>query len=199
MKIRTGSVLWEISFPLTAVMTCVILYDSSLSVVICFVSVLLHECGHMILMYCFGRKPERIRLTLFDIAIIDRGKYKLDFFRETAVTLGGVSANLAAALVCVPLFVQTGSQIAERLISTNLTLAFFNILPVYSLDGGQALSLLLCRYLDIRKALIICDIVSVIVLIPLCTFGFYVLIETGYNFSVLLTSVYLIIVLIRKS
>ena len=69
MKIKTGSLIWEISFPLAAVMTAVILYDSSLSVTVCFLSVIIHESGHLAVMRLFGIRPERIRLRLFDFGL----------------------------------------------------------------------------------------------------------------------------------
>ena len=74
----------------------------------------------------------------------------------------------------------------------------FNALPIGSLDGGQALSLILCRYLSIEKALLAADIISVLTLIPLTAFGFLVLMKTGYNFSVLLAAIYLAAQIIIK-
>ena len=194
MKIKTGSLIWEISFPLAAVMTAVILYDSSLSVTVCFLSVIIHESGHLAVMRLFGIRPERIRLRLFDFAIIDRSKTLLSFAQELAVISAGVTANLLTAGIC--LFIP--GDTASKLVSADLTLALFNALPIGSLDGGQALSLILCRYLNIEKALLAADIISVLTLIPLTAFGFLVLMKTGYNFSVLLAAIYLAAQIIIK-
>jgi stage IV sporulation protein FB len=198
MKIRTGGIIWEISFPLAAVMTLVVLYDSSLSVTACFISVLIHEMGHILVMAVFGKKPERIKLTLFDFAIVSSSKGLLDLRREMAVILAGVCANFTAALFGWVICSYGVSEFAEKFMNTNLSLAFFNIMPIESLDGGQAFTRLLCSRIRTEKAFLISDIVSVIFIVPLGTLGFIVLIRTGYNFSVLLTAVYLASLLIMK-
>lgn len=187
MKIKTGSLVWEISFPLAAVMTAVILYDSNMSVSICFLSVLIHEAGHLAVMRFFGISPERIRLTLFDFAIVDRSKTSISSGRETAVILAGICANLLTAAAAMP----WSGETAEKIVSTNLTLAAFNGLPIGNLDGGQALSLILCRLMSIDRAIYVSRIISVIFLVPLTALGFIVLFRTGYNFSILLTALYL--------
>lgn len=46
MKLKIYGVTFEISYPLAVIMTAVIIYDSSMSVLSCFVSVILHESGH---------------------------------------------------------------------------------------------------------------------------------------------------------
>ena len=83
----------EISFPLVALMTAVIIFDTSMSVIICFASVIAHETGHLLAMKYFGSYPQKIKLTLFDIAIIDRKKITRSNKAELVITLAGVTVN----------------------------------------------------------------------------------------------------------
>ncbi len=198
MKLKIGGIVFEISFPLAAVMTAVILFDSSLSVVVCFLSVIFHESGHLVMLHHFGCMPESIRLTLFDIAIVDKSKSLRGFSQEIAVVMAGIAFNFlfgTAALILLHIF---SGGIWELFVNANYTLAFFNLLPAETLDGGQALLLILCRKMEMRKAMITADIISVVIIIPLGILGFIVLLRSKYNFSLLLTAIYLLAVLLMK-
>lgn len=198
LRLRFHRLTVEISYPLAAMMTAVILYDNSLSVVCCLMAVAMHESGHLIMLHRFGCMPERIRLTLFDIAIMDRSKALRGIRQELWVVLAGVAANIIVMAAVFPLMYFYHFRWAQQLFNADLTLALFNILPVNTLDGGQALGLILSSKLDIRTSLLIQDIVSLIIIIPLTAAGFLLLVSTRYNFSLLLTAVYLLALLLIK-
>lgn len=200
MKLRLRGIVFEISYPLAAVMTAVILYDRSMSVLACLISVVIHESGHLLMLRRYGCKPDRIRLTLFDIAILDKRGALRGMKQELAVTVAGAAMNTLWGLF----FLTAGqiwfrdSELLTLLVNANFTLAFFNMLPAETLDGGQALLLILCSRLEPKKAMLIRDIVSVFFIIPLGILGFLVLLRSVYNFTLLLTAVYLMAVLIMK-
>lgn len=192
MRFHIKHLTIEISFPLAAVMTLVILYDSSLSVTACFICILLHEAGHLLMLKRYGSMPKHIRLTLFDIAIIDKSKDLRETGKELAIVTAGIISNLIFACISILLFYLYGGHFFELLFNTNMTLAIFNALPIDSLDGGQTVYLLLCLKTDPDRALNILDILSVIVLIPTACLGFLVLLQSKYNFTLLLTALYLL-------
>ncbi|MBQ8133698.1 MAG: hypothetical protein IJ192_04755 [Clostridia bacterium] len=198
MRFRFGSLTLEMSFPLVAVMTAAVLYDSTLSVAVCFAAVILHEGGHLLVLWKLHSMPKHIKLTLFDIAIIDKNKSVRGTKRELAVVLAGIVSNLLFGALSALLLHFTGIAFFEGLLNANLTLAVFNSLPVDSLDGGQALFLLLCEKMNMYRAMTILDIISVIVLIPTACLGFLVLLRSGYNFTLLLTAFYLMGVVIMR-
>lgn len=199
MTIRIGKIKFELSFPLVAAMTAVIIYDTTLSVAICFISVMLHELGHIAALCHYGAMPEKIRLTLFDIAIVDKGKNLRSKKQDLVVVLAGVTVNFviaAAAFLCFEVF---GGEILDMIFYTNITLGCFNIMPVDSLDGGQALYLILSEKFPINASIMILDIISFIVLLPTACIGFIVLLQSKYNFTLLLTAVYLMAVIVLKN
>ncbi len=200
MHIKIGTLTIELSFPLVAAMTAVIICDSSMSVTICFIAAIMHEAGHLIALWRYGSFPKKIKLTLFDIAIIDRNKPLRSLKKELAVILAGVTVNIAAAILSYVLNKLFPCTFFENLLTANITLAVFNSLPVDSLDGGQAVFLLLCEKMDIKMAMAVLDVISFIILVPIGCIGFLVLFRSRYNFTLLLTAVYLMaLILIRKS
>ena len=196
MTFQLGKISFEISFPLVALMTAVIIFDTSMSVIICFTSVIAHETGHLLALRHFGSYPKKIKLTLFDIAIIDREKINRSDKAEIIITLAGVTVNFILAGISY-FFIQ--NPYMEIFFNTNLTLGLFNSLPIDSLDGGQALFILLSRKFSPFTSMKILDIISFIILIPVAAMGFLVLLQSKYNFTLLLTALYLIAIILLKN
>ena len=69
---------------------------------------------------------------------------------------------------------------------------------INKLDGGQALLIILCRFLSPRTASIVLDVISFIILIPAACIGFFVLLNSQYNFTLLITALYLIALILLK-
>ena len=198
MKLISGRLTIEISFPLAAVMTAVILYDCSVSVLVCLIAIILHEGGHLLALYRNNSFPESIRLTLFDIAIKDTRRAVRGFKQELTVILAGIASNILFFSVSTILNCLFPCIFLRGLAEANLSLALFNSLPVDSLDGGQALLLILSRSHPPDRAVRIVDIISLIILFPLLVPGFMLLLQSRYNFSLLLTALYLIAVILCK-
>ena len=199
MRFRAGSINFEVSFPLVAVMTAVVVFDTTMSVLICFISAVMHEIGHLAAMRYFHSSPKTIKLTLFDIAITDTHKAVRNRKQDIIITLAGVTVNFISAAAGCIIYMLTGSQLCMFFAASHITLGAFNLLPVDSLDGGQALLILLSYFYTPDKALKIINILSLIILFPLALAGFYVLISSGCSFTLLLTSLYLIVMLAVKN
>lgn len=199
MTFQLGKISFELSFPLVALMTAVIIFDTSMSVIICFAGVIAHETGHLLALRHFGSYPKKIKLTLFDIAIIDRKKITLSDKAELIITLAGVTVNFILAIISYFLLTVTKNPYIEIFFNTNLTLGLFNSLPIDSLDGGQALFILLSRKFSPFTSMKILDIISFIILIPVAVMGFLVLLQSKYNFTLLLTALYLIAIILLKN
>lgn len=199
MTFTIGKIRFEMSFPLVALMTAVIIFDTSMSVIICFISVIMHESGHLLALKHYGSYPQKIKLTLFDIAIIDRQKITRNDHAELVITLAGVTVNFIMAGIFYLLFFFFRNEFLETFFMTNLTLGLFNSLPVDSLDGGQALLILLSKHFSPFHAVRILDILSFIILVPTAFMGFLVLLRSKYNFTLLLTALYLITIILLKN
>lgn len=198
MRIKLGNLSIIVSIPLCCVMTAIILLDSSQTVMLGCFSALMHELGHLFFMWCFNSFPKEIKISLFDIAIIDHKKFNRPLYQELLITLGGVMMNLIFGLVCFVLYLVFKYNFLIILAGANILLLVYNLLPVDTLDGGQALYLILSSKLSEKATERIMLILSLIILFPCTVLGFLLLLQSKYNFTLLLTSLYLIAVILLK-
>lgn len=198
MRIKLGNLSIIVSIPLCCVMTAIILLDSSQTVMLGCFSALMHELGHLFFMWRFNSFPKEIKISLFDIAIIDHKKFNRPLHQELLITLGGVMMNLIFGSVCFVLYLVFKYNFLIILAGTNILLLVYNLLPVDTLDGGQALYLILSSKLSEKATERVMLILSLIILFPCTVLGFLLLLQSKYNFTLLLTSLYLIAVILLK-
>lgn len=193
MTFRAGNCRVTVGIPFLAVVALVLALDRSGIAFAGFVCGALHEAAHIAAMKKLGNMPEQMRFTAFGIDIVRRSEQR-GYSRDALVSLAGPVANFSAAvlLFCIP---QTRHSVYFY---ANLVLFAFNALPIAPLDGGQALRALLCTKTEPEKAERIVTAVSLSLLVPLATAGFFVLIQTGWNFTLLLAACYLAALLILK-
>src|SRR5690554_6293417 len=117
------------------------------SLTLAFISVLIHEAAHMLTAFGFGYRSAVIELFPFgEMAKLDYALYN-DPIAEGITALAGPVQSLILALlsVCFDRFMG-GDSWAREMYKINLGLAFFNLLPLFPLDGGRVL-----RALSISK------------------------------------------------
>jgi stage IV sporulation protein FB len=106
-----------------------------------FVSVLVHELGHALV-------ARSLRVPVGTISLHALGGQvqtgRTSPARSLAVSLGGPGAGLSLGLVTLALVPLVGqgafaSRVIEDLLWVNLGWSMFNLLPLYPLDGGNAM------------------------------------------------------------
>lgn len=121
-------------------------------VVAIYGSILLHELGHAVVGRRLGYGTADIILSFFGGVAVWSGRTSRSRRDQLLVTLAGPAVNVIACLVVKMLLAQplllSGLVPALRdllgdLYVINLVLAVFNLLPIFPLDGGQALRTLL--------------------------------------------------------
>lgn len=200
MKLNTFGIEIYLSFTVVALFSIFVLFDKSGNLICCFISAFCHEAGHIFTMCRLNLKPEKIKISLFDIKILDKNRNLCSYNANLAVVLSGSAANFLLFIIAVILFLFIKAEILLRFSAVNLFTGMFNLLPVSNLDGGQALYLLLIRRFSEKTTDRIIDFLTVLLILPTAVIGFIVLFRSKYNFSLLLISVYLLSALIlRKS
>ena len=188
MSFRLGELRAYLGYEVVAAVCAALLLDREDRFVCCFAAAAAHELGHIIMMRLYSVRVRGISVRLFDVLI--EADSPPSFRADCWITLGGALMNLILAAVCISFGGFFGTA--------NLAMGCFNLMPVISLDGGRLLTLILTRRLSQRAADIILRISSFLILLPLLTAGVYVLFRSGYNYSLLLLSLYLLAVLFLK-
>lgn len=179
--------LW---FP--AVLVVLLTWDSTPLGLLCLLASAVHECGHFLAMLAVDDRPARLCFGAFGVRVERHPESAVGYGRQAFISLAGPGANL---LCGAGLWLIGG--ISDG-VWVHMILGSFHLLPILSLDGGEALYSLLCRRLSEQRAHGVVLAISVAVLLPLAVLGFWLLLDTGYNFSLLLLAGYLISLLIFK-
>lgn len=187
-----------ISFTLICLFAISIITGLAHEYLLCFLAIIIHEFGHISLMYKFGYYPEKIKISLFEISISDYCRHKRGNKQNFFIILFGPFANLICFIFFFLLYL-LGNNLFMVFAIANLSVCIFNLLPVMSLDGGQLMYIMLCKHFDDSIAEKIVDVTSFIFLFPLIAIGFIILFNSKYNFSLLVVCVYIVLSLICKN
>lgn len=160
--------------------------DHSGLTALCLLASVAHEMGHFLTMLLLRDMPSSITLGFFGMRVERRPMQRLSYPALCAVSLSGPAVNV---LCCVLLW-YTDARDAALI---HGVLAAFHLLPVMSLDGGEALYELLCCRLSEERADRVLLVCSAVVLCPLTALGFWLLLSDGHNFTLLVVSGYLIL------
>lgn len=198
MQFKCRGMTLSVGFPFAAAVTLMFLYDTSGTAAVSVCAALLHEMGHLLCLFWYGETPQSLKLGLAGMEIVRAKGQRLSFPQEIAVSLAGPMVNLILFTLLAALSGWGRNVHMMEAAMVNLLLALFNLLPVSALDGGRALYFFLCRLCTASAAQRTVTICSVVCLLPCAFVGFYLLLQSGYNFSLLLVTVYLCFLLAAR-
>lgn len=206
MKISTFNIefyifgcTFTVSFPFLTIITVLLLVDENGTMIYGVLAALIHELGHIFAMIIKKSKPKKISFRAFDINIVDNNRIKRSYSDDIFILIAGPLSNIVFCIVLYFTYKLTGFLWLIRPMYENIFIAIFNILPIDTLDGGQILFNLLSRRLSIKTAIKFTLLISFMVLLPVSALGFYILIISKYNFSLLFLSCYLMAILLLKN
>lgn len=190
---------FTVSFPFLTIITVLLLVDENGTMIYGVLAALIHELGHIFAMIIKKSKPKKISFRAFDINIVDNNRIKRSYSDDIFILIAGPLSNIVFCIVLYFTYKLTGFLWLIRPMYENIFIAIFNILPIDTLDGGQILFNLLSRRLSIKTAIKFTLLISFMVLLPVSALGFYILIISKYNFSLLFLSCYLMAILLLKN
>lgn len=198
MKLRILKTEITISYLIISVASICIIAGIFDSFLYCLFAIIIHESGHIILMCIFGYAPEKIKISLFEISISDRKRQERSFIQNFLIIFFGPFSNFICFILFYLLYL-IGNDFFLYPAAANLSVGLFNILPVMSLDGGQLLYLVLCRFFSESISQRVVNVITFIIIFPLAFFGFILLFNSKYNFSLLIVCIYLVLSLLCRN
>lgn len=160
-----------------------------------FISALLHEFAHL---FCMNMLGYRVYVINFGFINADITAHQFEENDSFLILFSGCFVNFIIAVIFKMLFMIYNLEIFKVIALQNLGLGVFNLLPISNLDGGQIFYAFLKKQFNEPTAYKIFNIVSIIFIVPILILGFYILINSKYNFSLFLLSIYLISYILFK-
>ena len=156
-----------------------------------FAAAVIHEVAHIAVFLSYGERIKKLRLMPFGISVSLCSATDVSCGKEVFASLAGIIANIAAGIVSL-LFGGVENLVGlDFFAACNFAFAAVNMIPVIPLDGGRALYFLLLKSTSPARAQQATTAVSLVFLVPLTAASFFLIIKTGYNFSLLLICIYL--------
>lgn len=187
---QKGAFTVRISLLFPAMLVVMLMPDDSRLTALCLLAALIHEAGHFLMMLAVKDAPKRITFGAFG-ARIERQNKTLGYQKSALVSLAGPLANLLCAAGLFMVFGFCRAALAH------LVLGIFNLLPIRTLDGGEALYALLCHRYPEEKGAVILRAVSAAVWIPLFALGVFLFVKSG-NLSLAGLSLYLLFLVLLQ-
>lgn len=148
MTVEAFDTRFRLTFSFFAVITAMLLTCDRRIVGISVMSSLLHECGHLVLLFAFGERPDSVIFGAFGIRIERKGVSSLCYKRQAAVAMGGIVVNCALAVVFAVLYCFFVWEVFAVGFAVNILIGGLNMMPVGILDAGQFLRYILLERFD---------------------------------------------------
>lgn len=150
-------------------------------IIIIYSLVMLHELGHLYACKKYERKLSGFTFIPFGAIIYFDEDANRGLIEDIIIALSGIAVNIAILIIFRIMNYQ------ENAYEYNLIILFINILPIYPLDGGRIVEILLMKIMSFRRAVVISKTVSLMLIV----FLFFGNILRYKSFGLLLVLVYL--------
>ena len=150
----------------------------------------IHEAGHLLCASVLSIPLKRIKLNIFGAAI-ETDPLSCTYLKEALLTLSGPLFNVLTAII---ILAAIRGRLYDAPISvryffvSSISLAFINMLPIDSFDGGRLLSCMLISKYSPNSVYKIIEYLSLLFVFILWSFSIYLLIKTGSSLSLFIFS-----------
>ena len=165
---------------------------------------IIHELGHLLAGLIVGMKPEKMELNPFGFSInfkINPDEYNKKIKKANMLEIKKILVSIAGPvtngiIILITMYLKINIFEKLMIIYSNLLLVFFNILPIYPLDGGRILRGIIYIFGGEYKAEKCIHIISLITITVLTVFS-SVAILYFKNIAIFFAAIYLWIITIN--
>lgn len=178
--------------PLFVSFICLILLiDTTGLMLFGFISVFIHESGHLTMMILAKKPPAFIKFRLGGIIIESRGFS--GYNKEFLIASGGCLFNFSVFVFAFLYYFNTKSEMALLFSASNFGLFAFNLVPIDGLDGMDLIRFSLIKKFSPDKTEKICKIISIVFILLGSLITTFFVITNRLNPTILICFIYLII------
>lgn len=155
--------------------------------------------GHIFAGLLLKLKPKKLNIMPFGLAVTfeSYGYRKLMETKKILIAFAGPLTNILISIIT--LFIHIDESLKQTIIYSNILVAFFNLIPIYPLDGGRILKgFIKLKYKNNMVADSVINKTSNILAIVLTAIS-SILILYLKNISIFLVIVYLWIIVIKEN
>lgn len=155
--------------------------------------------GHIFAGLLLKLKPKKLNIMPFGLAVTfeSYGYRKLVETKKILIAFAGPLTNILISIIT--LFIHIDENLKRTIIYSNIVVAFFNLIPIYPLDGGRILKgFIKLKYKNNMVADLVVNKISNILAIALTAIS-SILILYLKNISIFLVIVYLWIIVIKEN
>lgn len=151
-------------------------------------SAVLHEAGHAVAAYIKGYVLNEI--TLMPYGAVLQGTESISKDDGLYIALGGPIVNLLIVIIVLALWWIAPSvyPITENLLKVNLSILFFNLLPIFPLDGARALLSVSKKPLKTLRRLKLAGIIFSMILLALFIVSAFI--KINYSLGIMAVMIY---------
>jgi stage IV sporulation protein FB len=193
VKIRAGETLIHINIFIFIVPVILFAAGYLEEYAAAFLSICLHETGHIIAARIYGCRPDTVKLLPvgLSVSINDRGCNGKGLL---VIYSAGPCINLLILAAAYAASVSQGAGGFWGMVaSINAAFALFNLIPVYPLDGGRILLELLSGKIGLLAAGRFARRLSLALALAILCLGVYQLLASAHNFSLIMIGLYVIV------
>ncbi len=166
------------------------------NILLCLMTALLHECGHIFYAARNGFTCSEVKIMPYGASAV----YDIEGIRageELKLALAGPFVN---AYICVFLaglwwFFPESYAYTDTVMRANIAMLTVNLLPAYPLDGGRALRCVMRKFFTERTSVIMIKVIAALCAAGLIAAFFF----TGYNLSLAVLAIFLVLSIFEKA